>query len=284
MLEVLISKQVDIYIAIATSIFGAVLGLVLSKLFSESPSTSEGVSSVTPRVTINTIKRYSVTIRSQSEQDSAFLAIVGGAFVFFGLTFYTFFRSTILLSLLYSEVFLLSMWIGAVLRSMISGKFNGFTWFVYLVYVSVFMIAYLVAILLAANPIIHPQNFHYAEQIMNQYGWSGMSNYFETHDLQWAAVHLMGICLLIFTFWNMSLSLINIIFSGYSINSGGADSWIVRKTAKYCTPWSNIIVLSIFIFIGGAMVSGIFLQWLQYDIPEMISELFDTVMHGRRSI
>jgi hypothetical protein len=281
LLEVIISKQVDIYIAIATSIFGAVLGLMLSKVFSSEPKNVGVGTSITQVVTINTINNNASEIRKHTQQETEVFMFLGGVFVFVGLTLYGFFRTAILTSLLYGGFFLLSVWIGAVLRSMVSGRFKGIAWSIYLLYVIAFMIMYFIAIDLAFNPLHAPDNFQYVEKIINQAGWSGLERSFIIDDLLWFVVHLCGVCALIFTLWQITMSLLHIIVAGNSISSGNPDSWIVRKTAKYCTPWSNIIFFTLFILFGGAMVSGIFLHWVQHEIPIILKELINIVLYGR---
>lgn len=278
------SKQVDIYIAIATSIFGAVLGLVLAKIFaSESKNEGHGTS-ITQTVTINAINKNSFELRKHTQHEAELFMFLGCAFVFIGLTLYGFFRTAILTLLLYGEIFLLSVWVGAVLKSMVSGRFKGLTWSIYLLYVVALMIMYFIAIDLAFNPVHAPGNFQYAEQIINQSGWSGLKRYFTADDLAWFAIHLFGVCALIFTFWQITMSLLHIIVAGNSISSGNPDSWVVRKTAKYCTPWSNIIFFTLFISVGAAMVSGLFLHWVQYEIPILLKELMNIVLYGRGRI
>jgi hypothetical protein len=275
------NKQVDIYIAIATSIFGAVLGLLLAKLFA-TDSKVEGIgTSITQTVSINTINNNSSELRKNTPQETELFMFIGGLFVFVGLTLYGFFRTEILTSLLYGEIFLLSVWVGAVLRSMVSGRFKGITWSFYLLYVVAFMIMYFITISLAFSPVYAPENFQYAEQIINQGGWSGLKRYFVADDLLWFSVHLFGICALIFTFWQITMSLLHIVVAGNSISSGKPDSWVVKKTAKYCTPWSNIIFFTLFILLSGAMVSGIFLHWVQYDLPLLVKEIVNVVLYGR---
>ena len=232
MLEVVMSKQVDIYIAIATSIFGAVLGLVLAKIFASESQNEGNGTSISQTVSINTINTNSSELRKNTQQETELFMFIGGLFVFVGLTLYGFFRTAILTSLLYGEVFLLSVWVGAVLRSMVSGRFKGVTWPIYLLYVVAFMIMYFIAIGLAFNPVHAPDNFQYAEQIINQAGWSGLKRYFIADDLAWFAVHLLGVCVLIFTFWQITMSLLHIIVAGNSISSGNPDSWVVKKNRK----------------------------------------------------
>jgi len=275
------NKQVDIYIAIATSIFGAVLGLLLAKLFSTDSINEGNGTSITQTVSINTINNNSSELRKNTQQDTELFMFMGGLFVLVGLTLYGFFRTAILTSLLYGEIFLLSVWVGAVLRSMVSGRFKGVTWSFYLLYVVAFMIMYFIAISLAFNPVHAPENFQYAEQIINQSGWSGLKRHFLADDLLWFSVHLFGICALFFTFWQITMSLLHIVVAGNSISSGKPDSWIVKKTAKYCTPWSNIIFFTLFILLGGTMVSGIFLHWMQYELPVLVKEIMNVVLHGR---
>lgn len=118
------AKQIDIYIAVATSIFGAVLGLVLSKMFAVEGQLSGNRTSVVQTVSIKTINNHSSSIRNNSQQETELFMLLGGLFVFVGLTLYIFFRTAILTALLYGEIFLLSIWIGAVLRSMAMGRFR----------------------------------------------------------------------------------------------------------------------------------------------------------------
>lgn len=282
MLEILISKQVDIYIAIVTSIFGAVLGLFLGKVFAGEAPESVNSSHTTTVVTISKITKYSAQVKSNGNQDPGSVALIGGFLMFLGLTTYCFFRTAILQGLLYSEIFLFSIWVGAVLRSLSVGSFKGFSWVIYLIYVVIFMIAYFIAIALATNPITHPVNFYYAEMVINKYGWSGMTKIFSQDDIPWAMAHLAGILLLLFTFWNMAMSLINILATGSNISSGQGESWLMRKTAAYCAPWRNMLSLSLFLFLGGAMVSGVFLEWLQHDLPLLVEKTVHTIMYGRQ--
>lgn len=75
----------------------------------------------------------------------------------------------------------------------------GFSWVVYLFYVPVFLIVYFIAIQLAITPIYAPQNFQFAEEIINRHGWIGMKEYFTIDDLPWATTHLMGIIFRLFS-------------------------------------------------------------------------------------
>lgn len=276
------AKQIDIYIAVATSIFGAVLGVLLSKFSVESPSKGAAAVNITHSVSINTIVHHqSSLLLKNTQQETESFMFMGGLFVCVGLTLYIFFRTMILTSLLYGEIFLLSVWVGAVLRSMVSGRFRGITWAIYLLYVVAFMLMYYIAIGLAFSPIHAPDNFQYAEQIINQKGWLGLKEYFLIDDIMWGAIHLFGICTLISIFWQITMSLLHIAVAGNGLSNGKADSWIVRKTAKYCTPWKNIIFFTLFILLGGAMVSGLLLHWIQYEIPVFLKGLINIALYGR---
>jgi type III secretory pathway component EscU len=274
-------KQIDIYIALATSIFGAVLGVLLGKILSTESQKKGNATNITQSVSINTINHNSSVLQKDAQQETEIFMLLGGLFVFVGLTLYIFFRTIILTSLLYGEIFLLSVWIGGVLRSIASGRFKGFTWSIYLLYVAAFMVMYFIAIVLAFNPIYAPDNFQYAEQIINHNGWSGLKQIFSIDNLLWGIIHLIGIFVLIFTFWHITMSLLHILVAGNGISSGKSDSWIVRKTAKYCTPWTNIILFTLFIILGGTMVSGLFLHWMQYEIPAFTKEILNIVLYGR---
>jgi hypothetical protein len=139
----------------------------------------------------------------------------------------------------------------------------------------------LAVIALTFSPIDAPQNFQFAEQIINESGWVGLKSYFVADDLLWAVIHLSGVCLLLFTFWQLTMSLLHIVASGSKISNGLNDSWIVRKTAKYCTPWTNILFFSIFLFLAGTMVSGVLLHWIQVEIPAFFINLFNIIMYGK---
>lgn len=276
------AKQIDIYIAVITSIFGAVLGVLLSRFSVESPSKGVATVNINKSVSINTIidHRFSL-LKENTQQETEFFMFMGGSFVFVGLTLYIFFRTMILTSLLYGEIFLLSVWIGAVIRSMASGRFTGITWSIYLLYVVVFMFMYYIAIGLAFSPIHAPDNFQYAEQIINQQGWVGLKKYFLLDDILWGAIHLFGVCILIYICWQITMSLLHISVAGNNLATNKPDSWIVRKTAKYCTPWKNMIFFTLFILLGGAMVSGLLLHWIQYEIPDLLKGLINLVLYGR---
>ena len=283
MLEILVMKQVDIYIAIATSIFGAVLGFALSYLFSPTAINVGNTTNVIQAVTINNIKNNASDISRSPQADNQTVMFFGVLFLFIGLTIYLFFRTAILYVLLYSEVLLLSVWLGAVLRAYLFGGFKGISWAVYLFYVAAFLVAYFIAIQLAFSPVHAPENFPFAEEIINRSGWFGIRRYFSIEDLPWGAAHLMGIVLLLFLFWQISLSLLHMLVSGRHIVSNASENqpWLVRKTARYCTPWINIIAFSVFIFLAGSMVSGLLIHWLQNEIPAYIEQIINVVMYGR---
>jgi hypothetical protein len=283
MLEILVMKQVDIYISIATSIFGAILGFILSYFYSPTIENSGHTTNIIQTVTIKNIKNNAKSLSKSSQADDQVAMLFGGLFLFSGLTVYLFFRTTILYALLYSEVLLLSMWLGAVSRAYIFGGFKGFSWLVYLIYIAFFLVAYFIAIQLAFNPIHAPQNFQFAEEIINRSGWVGIKHYFIKDDLLWGVVHLAGISLLIFVFWQISLSLLHMLLSArYILNSAPEnESWIVRKTARYCTPWINIIAFSVIIILACSMVSGLFVHWMQNEIPAYIKHILNIVMYGK---
>lgn len=283
MLEILVMKQVDIYVSIATSIFGAVLGFVLSYFFAPTPVKSGNAVNMVQAVTINNIKNNANDISISPQADDQTVMLLGILFSFIGLTIYLFFRTTILYALLYSEVLLLSMWLGAVLKSYLLGRFKGFSWTVYLIYIVAFLIAYFIAIQLAITPIYEPQNFPFAEEIINHSGWFGIKRYFTIEDLPWGIVHLMGIVLLLFVFWQITLSLLHMLVSGRYIVSNTSENqpWLVRKTARYCTPWVNIVSFSVLIFLAGSMVSGLFIHWMKNEIPTSIDHILNIVMYGK---
>lgn len=281
MLETVLNKQIDIYIAVATSLFGAVFGLLLEKMFSSNSQNKGERISITQTVSINTINHNSTQLRKNTQQGTELFMVFGGLFILTGLTLYGFFRTAILSTLQYAEILLLSLWIGAVLRSMISGRFKGFTWSIYLLYVAAFMIMYFIAISLAFNPIHAPKYFQYAEKIINHAGWFGLKRYFTADDLMWFAVHLFGIYLLIHTFWQMVMSLFHILMAGNNISFDKPDSWLIKKTAKYCSPWKNIIFFTLFTFLGGVMVSGLFLHWIRNEIPILLNDMMTIVLYGR---
>jgi hypothetical protein len=99
-----------------------------------------------------------VKISESSQGQVELFQILGVILLFVGLTVYLFFRSVILNVLLYNETFLLSAWVGAFVSSIVIGYLRAATRPIYLLYLSIFGVAYFIAVELVFAPVYAPQN------------------------------------------------------------------------------------------------------------------------------
>lgn len=282
--EIIQAKQIDIYIALVTTIIGVILGVVVDVIRKGSNTDSESRKHITNNVSItNIVNVYNKQERDcQQIDDQSVGVIVGAALIVCGI-FYLFFREEILNSVLYTTLLVLSVWAGGVLHSLVRGYFSGVRWFVYLCFLISFCFVCALIVNKAFVPNYAPEYFLDSQEIINAYGAKGLWNVSSWTDREWFVFHLMGV---IGIFWAKS----RVILSTVHFATVGNDivlysnnvSSLGRKTAGYASYWKNFVVVAIVSFISYFLVSGDFFIWLQYTFPEQMKDIVDTVLHGRR--
>ena len=131
MLNVLASKQVDIYISLATNLIGAVFGLLLDRYIKGSGSPTLGMQPSAP-VAISMRQAVHVSVATKANSDDQLLMFFTGVIlVALGLV-YMFFHEELLYAGLLLVLFFVGIWAGVVVHSLYRGFFHGWMWLAYL--------------------------------------------------------------------------------------------------------------------------------------------------------
>ena len=280
-LDILKSKEIDIYISLFMTILGVILGVVFD--FMKSNSTTEVKKTYQQTITVNNYtsnfekKTYPHT--SNNNDESFFFLII----IILGLI-YSFFKIEILNFIFYTTVFIVSIWTGRVSFNLLDGHFTGWKWFFNIIFYILFFISSFYIIKIAVKPVYAPEYFKYLQEIINRYGIKGLHNYFTIKDLQWFVFHLLGILLLLVSMIRLTLSIIFFTIVGtHEIEDRDTEElpWLALKTMKYAKFWKNIIIISISLFCSYYLISGIFFLWFENDLPIIINNFLNTIINGR---
>ncbi len=280
----ILSKEADIYINIFITIFGLFLGYLIDKVKNKDPQVHVGDTTHTTN-TVNITKIISESKKSphrKSNDDQLFMIFMGAVLISVGIT-YLFYREEILTTIRYLSLFSFSLWGGGTAHSIIKRQFEGLNWFLYLMFIVIFVIASLFIIDQAFTPKYPPTHFEYSQQIINERGVYGLSGVFSAKDGVWFLVHLFGVLLIFGSQYIMLMSSIYFATMGRYIIRGQVDDepWIARKVKRYGNFYKNIIFVSLMMFMSYFLVSGIFLLWIENDLPVHVNNFIYTVLHGR---
>lgn len=280
MLEVLASKQVDIYISLATSLIGAVIGLILDRVVKQ-PRKLEPTSTDMPVISISMqqLVQVSNTLRGKAGNDF----IVGGIFLFVTGVTYLFFRQEVLALALLLVLFSFGAWAGSVISSLNRGSFGGWGWVAYLIVMLFFALAAVRVVGLAKMPTFAPSNFIHAQEIVNQWGITALRHYFNALEFKWFGFHLLGIILFFAASWRACLSMLNYSLLGHRlIKRQSYGRFELRLAKSYGRPWRNSLFLLGFMVTANYLVSGQFFMWFEYEMPRQVDSFIQTILHGRR--
>ncbi|MCT7908596.1 hypothetical protein N5915_03410 [Arcobacter lacus] len=277
-LELLKSKQIDIYISLFMTIFGLVLGIIIDLIRKNGSNSIRNNCNIND-ITINNIYQSENKYTSQKNED----AVVLFYFVLFLLgTIYLFFRVEILNVFYYLTIFLISILSTNILLNLLKRNFSGFNWVINIIFNMLFFIGIFFIINKALIPDYAPEYFSDAQQIVNQNGLLGLKNYFTLQDLFWFLIHLFGI---VFLF----LAMLRLIFftTFYTIMGNHLLSanyynkpWIAKKTKKYSNLWKNIFVVFFLLITSYYLVSGNFYLWYNYKFPEQSTMIINKIFNG----
>ncbi|WP_027948034.1 hypothetical protein [Litchfieldella anticariensis] len=189
-MEILASKQVDIYISIATSLLGAVFGIILERVVKGSGETmpvAGGISSVS--VSMQQVVKVSVGSKNRTNDQLVFF--LASLFLLSAGVAYLFFREEVLAAALLLVLFVFGAWAGLVVHSLYRGTFQGWRWCVYLLVMFLFALAAVRVVGLAKVPMYAPRDFKYIQDIVN---YSGILSLKKTDiDFMWFGFHLLGV-------------------------------------------------------------------------------------------
>lgn len=280
LLEIIQSKQVDIYISLFFTILGLILGVVVDLLKSGNSSSVNQQGNIF-NLTVNNIVNPPGSMANQRQDDRSLFALIVVLTIVSGI-FYLFFRSEILNIFSFITIFSISLWAGGALHSLYKGHFAGGAWFISLAFSSAFCVFSLFLVSKALSPDYAPKNFSYSQYIINKYGVSGLNNYFNEQDFRWFMFHLLGVFFLFQAQIRMTLSATYFLTAGkLSLAQSQREPWIVKRTRKYASLRTNIIYVSFLSAGAYYFVSGKFFMWFEHKFPDQLKSLIEIVLHGR---
>lgn len=280
LLDIIQSKQVDIYISLFFTLLGLVLGVVVDSLRSGNPSPANQQGHIF-NLTVNNIINPPRSTPNQRQDDQGLFALIAVLTTIFGIT-YIFFRSEILNILSFITIFSISLWAGGTLHSLYKGYFAGGAWFVSLAFSSAFCVLALFLVSKAFSPDYAPKYFPYSQEIINKYGVAGLKTYFNEQDLRWFMFHLLGVFFLFQAKIRMTLSSTYFLTAGkLSLVENPREPWIVKRTRKYANLSANILYVSLLSVGAYYFISGNFFMWFEYKFPDQLKSFIEIVLHGR---
>lgn len=279
-LEVLKSKEVDIYISLFMTLLGLVLGLLIDSVKqNKSQGVSQSNTTITS-VTVNNIVKPTTSQTNSSSNDDGLMFVIGFILLATG-TIYLFNRLEVLNSLYYATVFIISLWSGGILYSLFVREFSGWRWVANLVFYGAFFIATFHIVNKAMTPNYAPENFKLSQQLIKSHGLLGLGNYFTILDFKWFSFHLIGVLLLFFSMIRLSLSTTYFaIMGGYIASKEEQEPWLAKRTRKYAGFWRNIIFISLFLLASYYLVAGNFFMWFEYQFPKEMESFINKVLRG----
>ena len=279
-LEVLKSKEVDIYIALFMTFLGLALGLIVDA-FKQKKVEAVAQSNITvTSVTVTNIVKPQNNPTNSSSNDEGLMIVIGSILLVTG-AIYLFNRLEILNSLYYITVFVISLWSGGILHNLFKGKFSGWRWFANLIFYGAFFVATFIIVNKAITPNFAPENFNISQQLINQHGILGLSDYFSLLDFKWFMFHFMGVLILFLSMIRLSLSTTYFsIMGSYIASENSQEPWLAKRTRKYANFWSNIILITILLCISYYLIAGNFFMWFEYQLPKEMESFINKVLHG----
>lgn len=282
--EIIQDKEIDIYIGVATTLLGLILGIIVDILRkSGSPNQATNIGYQT-KITITNINNAYLEQRIGKQQDDQEMMAIVALFLFCTGVTYLFFISQILHFLTVSVLFILSMGAGATIHSLMQSYFQGVRWTANFLFLLFFCGATIFIANKAAVPNYAPEYFLHSQKIINERGIKGLGNYFSFLDLRWFIFHLIGILIFFYTQTRMTLSVVYFAtMSAYLANSNGQGKlpWLAQKTAKYRNVYKNIITTTLMLVVSYYLIAGNFFMWYEYEFPNQMQRFIHRIMNGR---
>ncbi|WP_199265656.1 hypothetical protein [Alcaligenes faecalis] len=282
-LEILITKQIDIYISLATSLIGTIFGVILDRTL-KGPHLAEPTHE-TPHnssISIQQVVKISVSIKNKNDDQLTF--IFTSLFILTTGLAYLFFRKEVLTIGLLLVIFIFSTWMGSIMNSLYRRFFHGWGWILYLIIMLTFVLATIRVIGLAKIPLFSPDNFIYAQSIVSQQGITSLPRYFSALDFKWFLFHFLGIILLFAAAWRACLSMLNFAVIGTRLSKGQSQRKSGSRLAlAYAKPWRNSLFLLGFMVTANYLVSGQFFMWFEYEMPNQLNHFIQVILHGQQA-
>jgi len=287
----LASKEVDIYIGIATTILGLILGELLNYFKRQAaPAGPAAANSSTVQIkvhvpiTISTITNiYKKTTGGQAQNDDASLKVMLVIGLFIIGVVYLNFRSTILNAITSALLLILPLFFGVLLTAYVRGYTSGGKWLAYLLYLIGFYVAAVMVRDKALIPNFAPNHFLDSEAIIRNYGISGMKQVTTLADLNWYMLHVAGVILLVYAVARLALSgaYLSAMTWHFTYNSwNSSPPWLAIKTARYRHVVKNMFGTAIALLAAYFLVSGDAYMWWVYEWPALLNDFMKSVFYG----
>jgi len=290
----LASKEVDIYIGIATTILGLVLGELLNYFKRQvAPAGPPAATASTVQVkvhmpiTINTITNiYNKKSPEHGKGDDQTLTVMLVTALFIIGCVYLYFRSTILNGITSALLLILPLFFGVLITAYVRDYTSGGKWAAYLLYLIGF---YIVAVMVrdkALMPNVAPRYFLDSEAIIRAYGINGLKRVTTLPDLNWYMTHVAGVILLVYSVARLALSglYLSAMTWHFTFNSWNSNPpWLAIKTAKYRHVYKNMFGTALALLAAYFLVSGDAYMWLVYEWPTLLNHFMKTVFYGAAS-
>lgn len=279
LIEQIQAKEMDIYISLFFTLLGLILGVIVDCIRDSNVSATQRVFiNVTLTNVVNPINQCKVKQLNERDLFPVIICITTTL-----LIAYLFFRSEILNTLSLVTVFIISLWAGSTLHSIYKGYFIGIGWFIALAFSLAFCTTALFLVNKAITPDYAPKYFQYSQEIINESGVLGLTNYFTLQDLPWFTFHIIGIVMLVLAKIRMTLSSTYFVLAGHTIYyQQQNNSWLVKRTRKYADLRNTIIYVSILSVAAYYFISGNFYMWFTYSLPSQFQNFLNTVLHGHQ--
>ncbi|MGN8159206.1 hypothetical protein ACS8YF_11060 [Salinisphaera sp. SWV1] len=283
MLELLASKQVDIYISLVTSLIGAVFGVALDRV-AKGEGRAVTTLGATPAVSISMQQVVQFSDRAKSDFDDQVMLFFFGAFLVVVGIVYLFFRQEVLFAGLLLVVLVFGAWAGSVANSFYSGFYSGWRWMLYFLVMLLFALSAVRVVGLAKAPMIAPKNFSHVQDIINRCGVMSLPRYFTALDFRWFGFHLLGVIFFFAASWRACLSMLNYAVTGTRLSKQETHTQLKgRVAAVYGRPWRNSLFLLGLMVAANYLVSGQFFMWFEYEMPHQLNYFIQVVLHGRQA-
>lgn len=280
-LEILSARQVDIYISLFMTLLGLLLGLILDAVRHRKHHHACQEHETIVSVTVANFINPRLACKSRHSKDEGLLLLIALAASIFGGV-YLFMRVEVLQLLYYFTIFIISLWSGGVLHSLMKGRYAGWHWLANMAfYVASFVFLFMV-VEKAITPNYAPTYFQYSQQIVHQYGIAGLGDYFSALDLRWFMLHLFGVFLLFMAMFRLCLSATYFAVMGsYILSAECREPWLVRKTRKYAKLWENVFFVSLTLLVAYYLIAGNVFMWIEYGMLDGVEGFLERVWRGR---
>lgn len=137
----------------------------------------------------------------------------------------------------------------------------------------------------ALTPVYAPKYFLYSEALMRERGLAGWGRVMSIADMQWFAMHIVGVILFLVAIARHVLAGVYLAAMTWHLSFHhwtSAPPWLALKTARYRHVSKNIVFTTVLLGLAYALVTGHAYMWWTYEFPKLVYGLIDRIVHGSR--